>query len=45
MTAYLMVIAAIALLAQLLRLWLAWLDYQHRWCRLPSEFFGKRRSR
>jgi hypothetical protein len=42
---FLAVCAGVGALSSVLRLAIAYLDYCHRWKRLPVEFFGRKRSR
>jgi hypothetical protein len=42
MIAFLAVIATIGALASVARLWIAYLDYQHRWRSLPAHYYGKK---
>ena len=42
MIAFLAVCAGIGALASVLRLVIAWLDFQYRWRHLPSHYYGKK---
>jgi hypothetical protein len=44
MIAFLAACAALGALSSVLRLVIAFLDYQHRWRHLPTEFHGKRKE-
>jgi hypothetical protein len=42
MNLYLSVLATVATITSIARLWLAWLDYQRRWRSLPAYYYGQK---
>jgi hypothetical protein len=41
---YFVIVAGLACATSIARLWIAWADYQRRWCKLPSNIAERKKK-